>query len=350
MRMKSLILIFIALACGLVASIGISQVMDRSGSGAPAMEMEQILVAATDIDGAAKLDATNLKLEDWPRAKVPEGAIRKLEDAQDKYAVARFYAGEPVLLAKISDQPGGVTEFIPDGFRALPVKVEEDTVMKGISPGDKVDVLVFLRRNGDEISETGVFPILRNVRVFSINANTERATDNKGSESAFRTVSLLVKEQHVGELVIAASVGKIHLTLRRPNEQDDQAGEEVTPMSEILAGKSRIDAPVAAAPAAPATGFGQMLQQASQGGNAPAAPAPVSEWVMHVSGPDGVRQFDWPTRDGLPVESSVLSAGSSASPAATPTTTEPTTSTTTTEPEEPAATPDTQSDGPPQVE
>ena len=31
MRMKSLILIFIALGCGLVASIGISQVMDRGG-------------------------------------------------------------------------------------------------------------------------------------------------------------------------------------------------------------------------------------------------------------------------------------------------------------------------------
>ena len=29
MRMKSLILIFIALGCGLVASIGISQVMER---------------------------------------------------------------------------------------------------------------------------------------------------------------------------------------------------------------------------------------------------------------------------------------------------------------------------------
>jgi hypothetical protein len=223
--------------------------------------------------------------------------------------------------------------------------------MKGISPGDKVDVLVFLRRNGDEISETGVFPILRNVRVFSINANTERATDQKGQESAFRTVSLLVKEQHVGEVVIAASVGKIHLTLRRPNEQDDQAGEEVTPMSEILAGKSRIDAPVAP-PAAPDTGFGQMLQQASQGGEAAAAPAPVSEWVMHVSGPDGVRQFDWATRNGMPIESNAISTTGTASPTTTPTTTEssPTTTTSTTEPEEPATTTEPQSDGPPQVE
>ena len=73
MRMKSLILIFIALGCGLVASIGISQVMNRGGGGG-SMEMEQILVALTDIDIGTKLDAQNVKLEDWPKAKIPEGA------------------------------------------------------------------------------------------------------------------------------------------------------------------------------------------------------------------------------------------------------------------------------------
>ena len=51
MKMKSLILIFIALGCGLVATIGISQVMERnSGGGGAAINMEQILVAKADID------------------------------------------------------------------------------------------------------------------------------------------------------------------------------------------------------------------------------------------------------------------------------------------------------------
>ncbi len=51
MKMKSLILIFIALGCGLVDTIGISQVMERnSGGGGTTMKMEQILVAKGDID------------------------------------------------------------------------------------------------------------------------------------------------------------------------------------------------------------------------------------------------------------------------------------------------------------
>src|SRR5688572_8078752 len=108
MRMKTLILIFIALGCGLVASIGISQVMERGGNSGPGMEMEQILVALADIDNNAKLDATNVKLEDWPKSKVPEGAIRRLDDANGKFTATRFYKGEPILISKISESAHGV--------------------------------------------------------------------------------------------------------------------------------------------------------------------------------------------------------------------------------------------------
>src|SRR6478672_9917352 len=155
MRMKSLILIFIALGCGLVASIGISQVMNRDTG--PSLEMDQVLVALADIDIGSKLDAQNVKLEDWPKAKIPEGAVRKLEDVKDKFANARFFKGEPLHVNKISDTLTNIANKVPAGYRAMPVKVDEDTVMKGISPGDRVDVMVFLKRNGADIPETGAF-------------------------------------------------------------------------------------------------------------------------------------------------------------------------------------------------
>ena len=50
MRAQSWILIIIALGCGLVASIGISQVMDNRGGETEAeVEMESIFVALTNI-------------------------------------------------------------------------------------------------------------------------------------------------------------------------------------------------------------------------------------------------------------------------------------------------------------
>src|SRR5262245_5395904 len=238
MRMKSLILIFIALGCGLVASIGISQVMNRDGAGS--LEMDQIMVALTDIDIGTKLDANNVKLEEWPKNKVPDGAVRRLEDVKDKFANARFFKGEPLHISKISDNVKNVAGGIPEGYRAMPVKVDEDTVIKAVTPGDRVDVMVFLRKNGQDIPETGAFTILKNVRVFAINTNTERVTDGKGETASFKTVSLLVKPDHARELVVAAQMGKIMLTLRRPDEKDEAQGEEVTPIAEILSGRSKI--------------------------------------------------------------------------------------------------------------
>ncbi len=75
MRAKSMVLILIALGCGLVASIAISQVMERGGnSGNAALETVQIYVATADIDVNEQLTADNVRVEDWPKSKIPEGA------------------------------------------------------------------------------------------------------------------------------------------------------------------------------------------------------------------------------------------------------------------------------------
>jgi pilus assembly protein CpaB len=308
MRMKSLILIFIALGCGLVASIGISQVMDRGGSGNSTMEMEQILVALTDIDIGTKLDAQNVKLEDWPKAKVPEGAIRRVDEVKDKFANARFFKGEPIHISKVADNQGGnFTLKIQQGYRVMPVKVDEDTVMKGISPGDRVDVIVFLRRNGDEVKVTGAFPILKNVRVFAVNTNTERAIDSKGETSNFRTVSLLVKEEHQGELVVASQMGKIMLSLRRPDETDDILGEEVTPIKDILAGGSKLGSDPRTTPGGNTPGVLGIFKGSSQPiGPSPASGAPP-KWRMMILGPVETQQFEWFDDNDFPVKSTLAS-------------------------------------------
>jgi pilus assembly protein CpaB len=308
--MKSLILIFIALGCGLVASIGISQVMDRGGGGGN-VETEQILVALTDIDINTKLDAQNVKLEDWPKAKIPEGAIRRLADVKEKFANARFYKGEPLHASKISDQLGNIALKIEEGYRVMPVKVEEDTVMKGISPGDRVDVIVFLRRNPPEIMETGAFPILRNVRVFAVNQNTERVADTKGETTNFRTVSLLVKENHAGELVIGAKMGNIFLTLRRPGDKTAPEGEEVTPIKEILAGGKKHTGDPEPSTAPPGGSTLEFVRNSTT----PQAPAPTAVAAVDpaakpvhtliIMDPTGRKQFDWTDAKGMPIETTL---------------------------------------------
>ena len=308
MRMKSLILIFIALGCGLVASIGISQVMDRGGGGGK-IEMEQILVALADIDIGTRLDDKNVQLEDWPKNKVPEGAVRRLEDIKDKFASGRFYKGEPLNVRQITDNPDTVAVNIPPGYRAVPVKVEEDTVMKAISPGDRVDVNVYLRKN-QEVPKTGVFTILKNVRIFAVNTNTERTTSDstsgKPQSASFRTVSLLVKQEQARDLNLAAQVGKILLTLRRPDDKDDQLDEDMTPIDELLGGSNLASDSVV--PGANTLGGSILDTIKSSAGQAPvhsSGGTPQNSLIIQT--PNGFEQYDWFGPNQLPVKSTPVS-------------------------------------------
>jgi len=301
MRMKSLILIFIALGCGLVASIGISQVMDRGGAGG-SLEMEQILVALNDIDISAKLDDKNVKLEDWPKNKIPEGAIRRLDDVKDKFANSRFFKGEPIHVSKVTDSPLSTANKIPDGYRAMPVKVDEDTVMKAIAPGDRVDVMVFLKRDVQNgIVNTGAFTILKNVRVFAVNTNTERNSDStsKAEGGMFRTVSLLLKPEHTRELAVAARVGKIVLTLRSPDEQDlEGSTDDHVSIDTILKGNaSTASEPVEPGSTIPGPGVDHL---ASLPVGLPGAADPGVAWRMIITGPRGAEQYDWSDKKQLP--------------------------------------------------
>ncbi len=301
MRMKSLILIFIALGCGLVASIGISQVMDRGGGGG-SLETEQILVALADIDISTKLDDKNVKLEDWPKAKVPEGSLRRLEDLKDKFAMTRFVKGEPIHVSKITDNPNSTAQKIPAGYRAMPVKVDEDTVMKAIAPGDRVDVMVFLKKDLNQgILETTAVTILKNVRVFAVNTNTDRNNEpsGKGESAMFRTVSLLLKPDHSQELAVAARIGKIVLTLRSPEELDGPDGEEPgTKLSEILKGGTEI----ASDGIAPGS-TNPYPQGTDTVRNQFAQPAPANvAWRMIVSSPSGPEEYSWTDKANLPIK------------------------------------------------
>lgn len=332
MKMKSLILIFIALGCGLVATIGISQVMERnSGGGGTTMKMEQILVAKGDIDIGAILDANSVQLEEWPAAKVPEGAVRSLEEVNGQFPQARFYKGEPILAAKISDKNKTPAQGIEEGYRTSTIKIDEDTVMEGIGPGDRVDVMVFLKK-GDGIQQTGVYPIIKNVRVFSKGAQTERVLDAKsGQETRARTISLMVKPGQAQEIALASQMGKITLALRNPKDDPADDKDQVVPLSELLNGKPT-DGDDKKKTAS--TGTGDLLDELRNAIPAKGAtPAPVASettagpaFVMTVQSPNEIKSFQWSDRNGLPSESVVLSmgTGNTIAPVPLPATLEPT--------------------------
>jgi pilus assembly protein CpaB len=305
-----MILIVIALGCGLIASIGISQVMEKRSVEVPvATPTESIYVALTDIPLGEALTAQMVKLEEWPKDKIPVGVVRNLEEIEGRRPLTRLYPGEPILAAKLIDANkfSGASEKIPKGMRVVSVKVTMDSSASGlIYPGDRVDVLVFLKA-GRGISKTGTRTILKNITVFAVNDRTQREIEAEGNSNSAKTVSLLVKPGQVEKVTLASELGRIKLSLRRSDDDTEDHSDGATLADLDDNGNS-----------SGGSGFGTLLTRTSRNpspggitdflkgmrgmGGADADTTAKEGWVMHIHTPTDIQVYNWDDRSALPRE------------------------------------------------
>ena len=318
MRAKSMLLIVIALGCGSVAAIAISQVMDQDKSANAGMEMVQIYVATADIDVNEQLTASNVRVEDWPKSKVPEGVVVDFKEINGASRV-RFYQGEPILKPKMADGIEVPAVKIPDGHRVCSLKVQMDTAVSGlVNPGDRVDIYGYFKE-GRGIPSTGTREILKNVRVFAVNDQTAQEIDQEGRTIVAKTVSVLVKQDQVAKLMLATELGTLRLALRRPNETAEGSQGETATVESLFGTRSEsADGPQQPTPVGqPASATGGVVGFLNGLKNQTAAAAAVAlavdplrppAWQMMLLTPERNTQFTWSDEHGLPEPSGPAAA------------------------------------------
>jgi len=291
MKAKSMILIVIALGCGLVASIGISQVVSKKGKA----EVQQVpkgkvLTALTDINIGDKLTAENVRLEDWPADRIGEGHFSDIEEIEGEYASARMYKGEQIIAKKLMST--GTQYAIPAGFRVIPVKIERDSVADFIKPGDRVDVAVYLKSTANSrVPQVKTF--LTNVRIFAINSKVERSPEEEKS-TGVKSMSVLLKPEQAEKITLAQEIGKLRLLLRNQGESEEAETVGVD-LSELIA-QNRPDAasdPVDTTDEPKGDSFVDWIQKNGVSNmpelNQPSEPA----FQMDIITPEGVQRFQW---------------------------------------------------------
>ncbi|MCA9249285.1 MAG: Flp pilus assembly protein CpaB, partial [Planctomycetales bacterium] len=246
MRPKSMLLLALALGCGLVASIGISQVMDKRSkqTGPAAPETESIYVALSDINLGDTISAEMLELQDWPKDKIQPGAVREIDEVVGRKPRTKIYQGDPILEAKLvsADAPDAPSEQIPPGYRTFAVKVTEEAGTAGLArAGDRVDVQLFVKKDERKnIPETKVHTILENVRVFAVDQVFRRGTEQEEGGMIAKTITLVITPRESSMLNLAAGVGDIRLVLRNPDDELASEESEVT-MEDLFANSSKAD-------------------------------------------------------------------------------------------------------------
>ena len=145
-----------------------------------------------------------LSLQEWPKDKVPHGAISTLEELQGRRPRTAIIEGEPILEGKLLAQ-GQIADpirSITKGMRLYTIKVDAEKSAAGLlGPGDRVDVQLFVRkdqRTGVETAKSKI--ILQNVRVFAVDQTVQRSADGGEERSVAKTISLLLKPEQASKL------------------------------------------------------------------------------------------------------------------------------------------------------
>lgn len=228
MKSKSMILMFVSLGFGLIAAVGISQVMGKNqGSRETTRKMTPVLVALDHIDLHSKLTSDNVKIDHWPSDIVPEDVTSDLKDIEDMAIKTRVAKGMPILrkdlvaVENISRLP------IPKNFKAVAIKVSADDTINGLlRPGDRVDVIgVFkTREDGETFSVSKTF--LKNIQVFSVDDSFHNDGPREAGNSKNNSiVGVLLNERQSEQLVLVQKVAQLKLVLRGNNIDDDEDTE-----------------------------------------------------------------------------------------------------------------------------
>src|SRR5256885_1096481 len=143
MNGKALILLVLAVLCGLGAMFGTSRMLSKQKSG-PSLEMQDVLVAARDLKVEEVVRTDMVKLTQMPKASVPAGTFTSVKDVEDRWVQIKMLEGEPLLDRKLAPKgsPAGMVARIPRGMRAFAVEVNEHTGVSGfILPDHRVDAV-----------------------------------------------------------------------------------------------------------------------------------------------------------------------------------------------------------------
>ena len=191
-----------------------------------------VIVLVRDVPAFAPLTADDVVVEKL--RTVPAGSLATVEQAIGRMPLRNLAAGT-WLNEETFSAGGPLARMIRPEERALAVAVDEVIGAGGqLSPGDYVDVLLFLRRDTDNAEQSAQI-VVPAIRVLAVGEQLGLANDGTPAEppaatveeraqaaqrrAAARSVVLAVPEPLLSRLMLAAQAGSLRLAVRSADEK-----------------------------------------------------------------------------------------------------------------------------------
>jgi pilus assembly protein CpaB len=285
MRNKRLVFVMCgAVVFGLVAAFSVSRYL--TGTQAYAKNLNSVVVAKVDIQPGEKIIAEQLQSVQFPAGGTPDGTFQSADKLVGRVAVVQIAAREPVTDYKLAPEgsAGGLSAVIPEGYRAMTVKVDDVVGISGfVMPGALVDVVVVIEpaeQNGQQNPISKI--VLQNIKVLANGQNIDRPKNDREAESV-KAVTLQVLPEQAEKLALASSEGKLQLVMRNSVDQGDEqtlgvdkrillGGERALPVPE--AGSLKTEQPPTTQPSAPVFRRSPRADHGRSSSSSHGAPAP----------------------------------------------------------------------------
>lgn len=251
MKPRTMILMVVAIGCGLGASYMTSKLLAERNQQVEAEPTVPVLVARARIAGwtPVKEPEKLFEIKQYPQSVAPRRAIGTFEEIKDQRLNRMLDESKPLtqddLLTK--EQSDLATQLQP-GQRAIAIKVTTESLVGGfVLPGSRVDVVHTTRGQ-----ESAAKIVLQNMLVLAVDTQDQRSNEQKTIIG--QTVTLAATSEEAVRLSLAGSNGELRLLLK-PHGDNKRTGEVSVTTKDLdrplFSGEVATLAPIPPRPAAP---------------------------------------------------------------------------------------------------
>ncbi len=216
-KYKPVILLGVGIIVALITSFLTYDLLQKKAEakGIEPLETLEIAVATVDLTWGSVITKDMVEYKHFLKDSLPEGYSTKESLIEGRVVIIPIRIKEPIFessLAPRSIETGGVAAVISSNKRAMAVKVDKVIGVSGfIYPGNRVDVLVTLRRDRKEKPITKI--VLENVLVLAVGTKVE--TEKRGQKNVpVDVITLEVSPIEAEKLAHSVTEGKIQLAMR----------------------------------------------------------------------------------------------------------------------------------------
>jgi len=215
MKPKTMILLVVAIGCGLVAAFLASQ---ATGKGQVATV--PIVVTKAEVRQGTFVTDSNVdnlfEMKEWTREAVPPNTVTDIKELKKKLMQRTLDPGAPVNKRDVADSEG-LAKTLSSGQRAVTLQVTINSAVAGfILPGSHVDLIANMP-DPKEPQKIMSKIFLQNVLVLAVNTEDSKPENSKVMQQP-GLVTLALTPEDAEKAIRVAKDGVPYMVMRRPDD------------------------------------------------------------------------------------------------------------------------------------